>query len=364
MRLGNILDPVHQELEPFVWDDPGSLAPVLKPQHKHWLTDTIYGLLKSAGYEDPERYVDLDFTGSLTTYQYSDDSDVDISLFVDEGVWGQPAGADPSVVWKRGSIIALMVAGAEGQNLPGTTHPLQFYVVPPSIKPTDLYKPGMRSAYNLKNDDWIVPPEPGRSRDVRRELYNLHAEAVMAADKMERLLTTEPDKAVLYWHQIHQKRARDMVAGKGDYSESNIIYKMLANRGLFPKISDVSGEYIAKMADAWDDTPSFHRPREEWRPGVSGKGFLGPEGLMTWRIGPDMRPPHMEYMQRAKQELGDGPFQAFHIKPDGTLWSYGRPLPQDAQARIVEHDPRLHYKGMMTLEDPTEGESEWELGGV
>jgi hypothetical protein len=62
---------------------------------------------------------------------------------------------------------------------------------------------------------------------------------------MDRLLKYEPDKAVMLWHQIHKRRRRDHQAGKGDYSDSNITYKMLANRGLFPAISEVSGEYIA-----------------------------------------------------------------------------------------------------------------------
>jgi hypothetical protein len=58
---------------------------------------------------------------------------------------------------------------------------------------------------------------------------------------------------VTFWHQIHARRRRDQQAGKGDYSQSNIIYKFLANRGLFPQLSDVSGEYIAKTAGKLED---------------------------------------------------------------------------------------------------------------
>jgi hypothetical protein len=81
---------------------------------------------------------------------------------------------------------------------------------------------------------------------------------------MERLLRYEPDKAVMLWHQIHQRRRRDQMAGKGDYSESNIVYKFLANRGLFPAISEASGEYIAKQAkpEASDGAKFVYDPVE------------------------------------------------------------------------------------------------------
>ncbi|MGZ6621526.1 MAG: hypothetical protein ACXVHB_17385 [Solirubrobacteraceae bacterium] len=54
------------------------------------------------------------------------------------------------------------------------------------------------------------------------------------------LLRYKRDKAVKYYQQIHRRRMRDQTAGKGDYSQWNIIYKMLANRGLFES-SSISG---------------------------------------------------------------------------------------------------------------------------
>jgi hypothetical protein len=104
---------------------------------------------------------------------------------------------------------------------------------------------GLRSGYDILQDHWIVPPERARIHDVEREQNADYIYALESADKMERLLRYEPQKAVQYWHQIHSRRRRDQQAGKGDYSQANIVYKFLANRGLFPEISGVSGEYIA-----------------------------------------------------------------------------------------------------------------------
>lgn len=236
MKTANILDPIHAELDPLVWDESAAAKPVLKPAHAHWIKGRVYKTLEDGGYTDIEKWLTLVFTGSLTTYQYSANSDVDISLFVDSKVFPE---------WSRAEMIALMVERLDGRTLPGTPFPLQDFVVGEGIKPSDLYKPGLRSGYNLDNGKWIVPPERDRVHDVRAEQGGFYAWALQMADKMERLLQYEPEQAIEFWHMIHKKRQRDMAAGKGDFSESNIVYKMLANRGLFPQISETSGEYIA-----------------------------------------------------------------------------------------------------------------------
>jgi len=155
--------------------------------------------------------------------------------------------------WSRAEMIALMVDKLDGKMLPGTPHPLQDFVVGEGIKPSDLYKPGLRSGYNIDNGKWIVPPERDRVHDVKAEEGGFYAWGLSMADKMERLLRYEPEQAVRFWHQIHAKRQRDMRAGKGDFAESNVVYKFLANRGLFPPLSEASGEYIAKTASLLDE---------------------------------------------------------------------------------------------------------------
>jgi hypothetical protein len=237
VRTSNILDPIHHELSPLVWDQPASEHPMLKTAHAHWIKTQVYKTLVGGGYTDVEKWLTLVLTGSLTTYQYSADSDVDISLFVDTKVFPE---------WSRAEMIALMVDKLDGVLLPGTPFPLQDFVVGEGIKPSDLYKPGLRSGYNLDNGKWIVPPERNRAHDVKAQEGGFYAWALQMADKMERLLKFEPDQAIAFWHSIHRKRRLDMAKGKGDFSESNIIYKMLANRNLFPAISQVSGEYIAR----------------------------------------------------------------------------------------------------------------------
>lgn len=312
MRLSNILDPIHAELDPLVWDNPTSDKPVLKPVHAHWIKSQVYKTLEEAGYTDVEHWLTLVFTGSLTTYQYSANSDVDISLFVDTKVFPE---------WSRAEMIALMVQKLDGRLLPGTPYPLQDFVVGKGIKPSDLYKPGLRSGYNLDNGKWIVPPERGRAHDVKAQEGGFYAWALQMADKMERLLRYEPDQAIAFWHSIHKKRQRDMAKGKGDFSASNIIYKMLANRGLFPEISQVSGEYIAKTAKA------------EWQPGTPGKwSVFAPGEVHTWSVDPDSGNPH-----HADIGYGEG---TGTIRPDGKV--HTDIYPPGERQRVIEEVAATH----------------------
>lgn len=236
-HLGNILDPIHPTLPPEVWDNAGTPDPKLKEQHRKWIQHTVVSTLDSAGYKDAEAWLSLVLTGSLTTYQYSEASDCDVSLFVD-------AEAFPE--WSRAEMIGVMVSKVDGTSLPGTPYTMQCFVVPRQVRKEDLYKPGLRSGYDLKEDEWLVPPDPHRSMDIEKQMNGAYVYALESADKMERLLRYEPDRAIDYWHQLHKARQRAQKEGRGDYSLPNIVYKFLANKGLFPKLEEATGEYIAK----------------------------------------------------------------------------------------------------------------------
>lgn len=239
MVYSNILDPIHKTLDPTVWDNADSPKPILKAHHRTWIINSITHVLEEAGYDNVKSWLDLVLTGSLTTYQYGEDSDCDISLFVNTAHFPE---------WSRAEMISVMVEHMDGKHLPGTTHPMQNFVVPPGIEPTMLYQPGLRSGYHLNPPEWIVQPELSRVHNIEQEMNASYVYALECADKMERLLQYEPDHAVQYWHMIHRQRQRDQRAGLGDFTLSNIVYKFLAKRGLLPEIAQASGEYIAKTA--------------------------------------------------------------------------------------------------------------------
>lgn len=260
-RTSNILDPIHDTLDPRVWDRAGGPTPRLKEHHKKFIERTIWDEAKKFA-PNPENWLKLVLTGSLTTYQYSDQSDVDISLFVSPNMLPE---------WDRGKLIGMMVSSVDGTTLPGTPYPLQAFVVGKTISPHDLYQMGLRSGFDIGTGHWLVPPDRTRTHNVEQEYNTDYVYALESADKMERLLRYDPDKAVTYWHQIHKRRQKAQTSGKGDYSQANIIYKFLANRGLFPAISQASGEYIAslpelpKMTHCPNCYIPYENPNEFWQ---------------------------------------------------------------------------------------------------
>lgn len=270
-RRANVLDPIHPDLDPRVWDNPGVPEPTLREEHRQWIVETIYRVLDEHGYDNPDQWLSLVFTGSLTTYQYSDESDVDVSLFVD-------TAALPD--WSRAEMIAIMIDNVDGQKLPGTPFPMQCYVVPTEITKEALYQPGLRSGFDVLAGTWIVPPDRFRVHDVEKEYHESWVAAMESADKMELLLKYEPDHAISYWHDIHERRRADMRAGKGDYSLSNIVYKALANRGLFPQISEVSGEYIASRLASMPTF--FHAAPRHARESILQHGLDATKGAKMW----------------------------------------------------------------------------------
>lgn len=237
VKTANILDTIKDELDPTVFNHPEAIDPDVKPKIVEWVKNKVYKTMTDAGWPDPSKYLRLVLTGSLTTYQYGEESDFDISLWID---------VEKLPEYVRADLIALMIEKCDGTIVPGTTHVLQDFVVDVNRYTfEDLYKPGLRSAYDLDNGKWIVLPEKTRSVDVYKAYPAIINYAKMVEDKVRMMLRYDKAALKVYWDFLHHRRFLDQRAGKGDYTESNIVYKWLANQGLFGPISEATGEYLA-----------------------------------------------------------------------------------------------------------------------
>lgn len=246
-HIANILSPIQTGLPSQIWDNPTADEPTLKPHVADFIRHTIYHALETNGYARPKTWLHLVLTGSLTTYQWDSDSDCDVSLFIDSAVFPE---------WSRAEMIGVMLDHCDGVKVPGSPFPLQDYVVPAHLKPADLYRPGLRSGWDIDQQRWITPPERGRAHDVQAQENGFYVWALEQTDKLERLMRYEPQKAIQMWHQLHERRRRDMAAGKGDFAESNILYKFIANRGYFDQLSKLTGEHIAST-NPWKSASVF-----------------------------------------------------------------------------------------------------------
>jgi hypothetical protein len=185
----NIYDPIEQKLDKHVFrnEEPrDSVINFIKRLYARALKEEF-------GIQEPEMFVDLYLTGSLTTYQYSETSDCDISVIPNYERFSQSFGQDANKVRKK--LVSASIDHIDGTYLPGTSHPLQFFVVADGISHTDLYQPGLRSAWSIFDEMWIVPPERERSHEVASEFPDAYSRASQMADKMEDALDHDPEMA-------------------------------------------------------------------------------------------------------------------------------------------------------------------------
>ena len=241
----NIFDEIHSELDQRVFKGQEP-----RPLIVTFIQRKIFSCLRDGFIDNPEKYFTLYLTGSLTTYQYSDASDCDVSVFPAYGALTDLTGEeDPEQI--RRMLILLVTTELDGTDLPGTPHPMQNFVQKVGATPGSMFKPGLRSAWDFQTRKWLVPPEHERSHDPVKEFPELFQKAQAVGEKMTILLDHgDIDAAKQLYKDIHEKRALD----PSDYSEGNIEYKWLAHRGLFDRLRDEAGMRIGKTAKGSEDT--------------------------------------------------------------------------------------------------------------
>lgn len=253
----NVFDEVHDELDQRVFN---GITP--RPLIVSYIRRKIFSCLRDGFVDDPEKYFKLYLTGSLTTYQYSDASDVDISLFPDYANLVKITGEDDPEQIRR-MLILLVTTELDGTDLPGTPHPLQNFVQKVGASPEDMFKPGLRSAWDFQTHEWLVPPDKTRAHNPVLEFPEIFEKAKAIGEKMTILLDHHDyDAAKDLYKEVHEKRGMD----PSDYSEGNIEYKWLAHKGLFERLNNEAGMHIAhKLAKGSEDT----------EPEGNEVGFLG-----------------------------------------------------------------------------------------
>lgn len=131
----SVLDPVRDSLAKDVWTKNENHV---KEKHRSYILDTLYEWLKKMDIDtEPTKVAIL---GSITTYQYTDTSDIDVNVVIDISEK------------KQGEIIKFL---PNDTPLPGTKHPVNYYI----SKDAESNIEKKDSAYDLLNDKWLKRPD-------------------------------------------------------------------------------------------------------------------------------------------------------------------------------------------------------------
>lgn len=331
----NILDPIQSELDQTVFRGQNPRPTVVSFIERKFF-ETMDNIVLN-----PEFYFELVMTGSLTTYQYSEASDCDISVYPHYDELKRTLRLDPGEL--RRLLVQTVTTELDGTFLPGTTHPLQYFVLPPGDNVAERFKKGVRSGWSFEDRGWINPPEKNRVHDISTEFPEVYARAAAIADKMRILLDEgKRDDAVILYKQIHAKRALDQNAGLGDFSEGNITYKFLLHEGLFARLTDEAGVHIAKTADNFSIKDSA---------GAQYKYSFDGTDLTVWQVNPVTGDPHhfekigpVDGTRAEGRIYFYGPKDIFHM-----VWSNrGTPYLRNMARPVVEKWVRDNLGGVVT----------------
>lgn len=236
-KESNILDPVQDTLDQDVFN-----GTVPKKEFFDYHLDHIREVFRQNGF-NPHAF-DFYLTGSLCTYQYSDKSDVDISIICNVDEFSEE---------DRSDLIAIVLESLDGEFFPRTRHQYQHFVQPVGVDIEDLFILGMRSAWDFQKDKWVLKPKRAYAHNIQKENPDWILAGVQVSDKINTLIDYHQyDKAREMYKELHRRRKEDQIE-YGDYSEGNIIYKFLDNNGTFDRLRNIGQKIALNKQSVFED---------------------------------------------------------------------------------------------------------------
>ncbi len=215
----------HSELNPKFW-----VNIFLKEEVRKKLLEISKEWLKFA--EIPNSAVkDIVFTGGNANYNYTDDSDIDVHIILDKSkipnCSDEEYFKDKKLIWSLTHDIS--VYGAE----------IEVYA-----QLGEVNIPKNQGVYSLKTGKWVVKPE-NLELDFEHDdlLKKKIDDAVYQIDHA--LENTTDTKAAEKLLEKFQKLRKHAIAKSGEFTQDNLVFKELRNRGYIDKIR----EFILKMTD-------------------------------------------------------------------------------------------------------------------
>ncbi len=140
-KQASILDPIQASLSPEVYDVNGKL----KPEVRQKMLDGLYRLIPK------DKVIEAFLVGSMTGYQYSDTSDLDVN-----GV------AAPELLTEEFNAHRKATNGRDKIGL----HPIN-YLFAPFRGELNSWKDSLYGIYDLIGDKWVVPPDKTLNHDPK-----------------------------------------------------------------------------------------------------------------------------------------------------------------------------------------------------
>lgn len=187
---------------------------------------------------------DIQLTGSLANYNYTDKSDLDVHILVDFGKVGSPKEVLKSAIdgirfiWNlRHDVI---IRG----------HDVELYL-------QDVNEPHTSTGlYSLKDNKWIKKPKFDPPQVDEQDVNKKYEAFVSEINELESKLVTSTSlpkdakdmyKRLLRLKEKIQKMRKESLSKQGEFSVGNLTFKLLRNNGYIGKIIDLMSQAYARI---------------------------------------------------------------------------------------------------------------------
>ena len=206
----------------------------LKNEIRDKLIQIANDFIKNTPIED--RIEDITFTGSLTGYNYSDSSDIDLHILVD-------FGKDDEII--KNLMNALRINWNNNHDIRIMGHEVEIYVQDSNEK---HYSSGI---YSLSDDKWLQKPSKD-SPQIDTSAVLKKAEGLSdEIDALQKKFEEEKYKKVYDSTQRLRKKLKNMrsagLEDEGIYSIENLAFKLLRNSDQINKLMILDNDSYDKM---------------------------------------------------------------------------------------------------------------------
>ena len=206
---------VHQELNPVLWERNG----LMKPEVFDKLNNIANEFLDYI--ELPLNIVDIEIVGSNASYNYNENSDIDLHIIVNS-----------EINYIDKDVLRTLYNAKKGSF--NDNYDLNIDGIPVELYIEDVTDGNAtNSRYSLLKNDWVVQPEP-----IYYEIPDITTELNEYETKCNEVIMNGTDEEIKdLINEIYMMRKLGLAEG-GEASVGNLVFKELRNKDMLSKLKD------------------------------------------------------------------------------------------------------------------------------
>jgi len=228
---------VKDSLNSEIWDDHDNIEESkMKPEIREGLLDIANEFVEFLGFDIFVQ--DVTMTGSLSNFNWSDYSDIDLHIIYDF----KEAGEQEELFKDLFNLKKTVFNSQHDITVKG--YEVELYV-------QDMNEPHMSTGvYSVLYDEWLERPEPKEVKIDKKKIEDKSQQWMDIIDNtIEDLEVSDLESSVEKLDSVKEKIKKFRTSGLekgGEYSYENLVFKFLRRNGYIQKLFDNKNDLIDK----------------------------------------------------------------------------------------------------------------------